>query len=137
QGMSDSDPAALYSYAASQLNAYDLAYIHTMEPLPGHMLAGKGPRVTPVIRKIYQGVLMTNGGYDAQTGAAAINNDETDLIAYGVPFLANPDLVTRYRLGAPLNTPDYDTFYSHGPEGYADYPTWDETAPQKMGASSQ
>jgi N-ethylmaleimide reductase len=118
----DSDPEALYSYVAAELNRFGLAYLHVLEGLPGHMLAEPGPRVTPAIRAAFRGPLMVNGGYTAELGAEAIENGDADLVAYGVPFLANPDLVERFRIGAPLNAPDFGTFYTSGPEGYIDYP---------------
>lgn len=120
---SDSDPEALFTYAAHQLNHFGLAYLHLLEALPGHVLAMPGPRVTPAIRKAFRGPLMVNGGYTAELGAQAIEKGETDLIAYGVPFLANPDLVERYHTGAPLNAPNFATFYAAGAQGYTDYPT--------------
>ena len=126
---SDGDPGALFTHAAQELNRFHLAYLHVLEALPGHMLAGPGPRVTPSIRKTFQGPLMVNGGYDARLGEQAIERKETDLISYGVPFLANPDLVERYRTGAPLNAPDFATFYATGPKGYTDYPTLAEAQP--------
>ena len=120
---SDGNPEALFTYAAHQLNRSGLAYLHLLEALPGHVLARPGPRVSPAIRKAFRGPLMVNGGYTAELGAQAIENGETDLIAYGVPFLANPDLVERYRTGAPINAPDFATFYAAGAKGYTDYPT--------------
>jgi N-ethylmaleimide reductase len=118
----DSNPEALFTHLAKELNRFGLAYLHVLEALPGHMLAAPGPRVTPSIRKAFSGPLMVNGGYDAELGAKAIERGETDLVAYGVPFLTNPDLVERYRIGAPLNAPDFGTFYAEGPKGYTDYP---------------
>jgi len=122
QGMSDSDPQALFTGAARMLETLKPVYIHTMEPLPGHQLAGTRPRVTPAIREIFSGILISNGGFDAAEANRAISAQETDLVAFGVPFIANPDLVERYRLNAPLNPPDPATFYSHGAKGYTDYP---------------
>jgi N-ethylmaleimide reductase len=121
-GMTDSDPVTTFSAAAQLLNGYGLAYLHILEALPGHMLAGEGEFVTPYLRKIFEGPLMVNGGYARETGAAAIDQGDADLIAYGVPFIANPDLPERFRHNAPLNPPDPATFYAHGPEGYTDYP---------------
>jgi N-ethylmaleimide reductase len=121
--MRDSDPIATFTTAARSLNAFNLAYLHIMEALPGHMLAGPGERVTPHIRQVYQGNLMINGGYDAVTGEAAIANNEADLVAYGIPFLANPDFTERVKQNAPLNPPDFDTLYTPGAKGYNDYPT--------------
>ena len=63
-----------------------------------------------------------NGGYDARTANAAIARGEADLVAFGVPFLANPDLPARYRSDAPLNAPDQATFYAGEEKGYIDYP---------------
>lgn len=122
KGMSDSDPVATFCTAAELLNPFKLAYLHTMEPLPGHALAGEGLRVTPEMRKIYKGVMITNGGYTQELGERALANGEADAIAYGVPFIANPDLVNRFRTGAALNAPDAATFYTHGAAGYTDYP---------------
>ncbi len=118
----DRDPTALFTHAAQQLDRFHLAYLHVLEALPGHMLAGPGPRVTPSIRRAFRGPLMVNGGYTAELGAQAIERGDTDLISFGVPFLANPDLVERFRTGAPLNAPDFATFYAAGAKGYTDYP---------------
>jgi N-ethylmaleimide reductase len=126
-GMSDSDPVATFSYAAYALNGLGLAYLHVLEPIAGPM-AQPGERVTPALRAVFRGPLIANGGFDAETGHAAIARGETDLVAYGVPFLANPDLPRRYREGAPLNAPERATFYGGGAEGYVDYPTLDEVA---------
>jgi N-ethylmaleimide reductase len=120
--MRDSDPIATFTAVARSLNDFNLAYLHVMEALPGHPFAGPGERVTPHIRQAYQGTLMINGGYDGVTGEAAIANQEADLIAYGVPFLTNPDLTERIKHNAPLNPPDFDTFYTPGAKGYTDYP---------------
>ena len=79
-------------------------------------------RVMPHIRGVFDGTLMANGGYDAATAEAAIARGETDLVAFGVPFLANPDLPLRSRKGAALNTPDATTFYGGEEKGYIDYP---------------
>ncbi len=120
--MRDSDPIDTFTTVAKSLNDFNLAYLHILEALPGHMLAGPGERVTPHIRQAYQGTLMINGGYDGITGEAAIASKEADLIAYGIPFLTNPDLTERIKHNAPLNSPDFDTFYTPGAKGYTDYP---------------
>ncbi len=124
--MADSNPIATFSAATALLNRYGLAYLHVLEALPGHMLAGEGEVVTPHLRKIFKGPLMVNGGYDRETGTQAIAQGNADLIAYGVPFITNPDLPERFRRNASLNPPDTTTFYSHGPEGYTDYPTLEQ-----------
>ncbi len=122
KGMSDSDPVNTFSVAAEKLNAYGLAYLHSMEPLPGHRLAAEGTRVSPVMRKIFKGVFIVNGGYTQKLGEEALAKNEADAVAYGSLFIANPDLVGRFKTGAALNTPDTATFYTHEANGYTDYP---------------
>ncbi len=72
---------------------------------------------------------MINGGFTAELAAGAIDRAETDLVAFGVPFICHPDLVERYRTGAALNPPDLETFYTAGPEGYIDYPPLNRGTP--------
>jgi N-ethylmaleimide reductase len=121
--MSDSNPVETFSYMAEQLNRRKIGYIHIGEAIAGPMAAPAGTvRVTPTLRKIFGGTVMVNGGYDARTGSAAIARGEADLVAYGVPFLANPDLPARYWNDGPLNAPDVATFYAGEEKGYLDYP---------------
>ncbi len=121
--MSDSDPIGTFSYLAAELDRLGLGYLHVTEPIagPGAPAAGVA-RALPVLRKIFKGTLIANGGYDARSGTAAIANGETDLVAFGVPFLANPDLPLRYLKSAPLNPPQPATFYAGEEKGYIDYP---------------
>ena len=127
QSMKDSDPAALFGYAASALAPFGLAYLHLLEPIlsthPSYDTEGRV--LAPTMRAAFGGPLILNGGYDAVSAAAAIADGRAELIAFGVPYLANPDLPERLRTGAPLNSPDFATFYSGGDSGYADYPTLD------------
>ena len=81
-----------------------------------------------MLRAVFRGPLIANGGYDGETGNAAIAAGEADLVAFGAPFLANPDLPERLRPGAPLNAPDRATFYGGDERGYTDYPTLEELA---------
>jgi N-ethylmaleimide reductase len=120
--MRDSDPPATFGYAVERLNPFHLAYVHLMEPLPGHPMAGLGERISPHLRRLFKGTLVICGGFNAQLGAAAIRSGETDLVAFGLPFLANPDLVGRFQEGASFNDPDFVTLYTPGPQGYTDYP---------------
>ena len=121
--MRDSDPIATFTYAAKVLNRFDLAYLHIMEALPGHFFGLDGVEAAaPHMRREFKNPMILNGGYDAQTGAAAIRDGQVDAIAYGVPFIANPDLVERYRISADLNEADPNTFYTHDRKGYVDYP---------------
>lgn len=121
--MSDTNPRETFSYFAEELNAINLGYLHMVEAIGGMMgfVAAKD-RMGPAIRKIFKKTFMLNGGYDLRSGNQAIEKGEADLIAFGVPFLANPDLPERFRLDAPLNSPDIATFYQGGEKGYIDYP---------------
>ncbi len=121
--MSDSNPVATFSYIAEELNRLNIGYIHIGEAIAGPMAAPAGTvRVTPILRDIFSGTVIVNGGYDARSANAAIARGETDLVAFGVPFLANPDLPARYRSDRPLNAPDQATFYAGEEKGYIDYP---------------
>jgi N-ethylmaleimide reductase len=75
------------------------------------------------LRPLFHGPVIVNGNFDAAAAVRAMEQGEADLVAFGVPFLANPDLVERWRRRAPLNEPDRKTFYGGGAHGYTDYPT--------------
>ena len=121
--MSDSDPATTFSYMAERLDRLGLAYLHIGEAIAGPMAAPAGTtRIAPLLRGKFRGAVIVNGGYDAVTGQVAIASGEADLVAFGVPFLANPDLPRRYRGRTELNTPDPATFYAGEERGYIDYP---------------
>ena len=120
--MSDSNPIATFTYIAKELGKLGLGYLHVSEAIAGPMKVDGTVRVTPFIREVFDGTLMVNGGYDAATADAAIARGEADLVAFGVPFIANPDLPLRYRKRAALNTPDAATFYAGEEKGYTDYP---------------
>ncbi|TGD81836.1 alkene reductase [Hymenobacter wooponensis] len=120
----DSDPVKTFSYVTEQLNKFNLAYLHVIEALPGHPMAQpSAPAVAAHLRNIFNGTFILNGGYTQETAEEALANNEADVIAFGVPFIANPDLVERFRIGAALNTPDPSTFYVPGDKGYIDYPS--------------
>ncbi|HVS19831.1 MAG TPA: hypothetical protein VMT18_14595 [Planctomycetota bacterium] len=78
---------------------------------------------TAALRSQYPGTLIVNGGYDAQRAERVLASGQADLIAFGVPYLANPDLLERFRSGAELNEPEPASFYGGGERGYIDYPT--------------
>ena len=118
-GMRDSDPVATFSVAANALNRFGLAYLHVVEPVGA---PASGDRVTPVLKAVFRGPLIANGGYGAETGNRAIAGRQADLVSFGASFLANPDLPERLRAGAPLNEPDAATFYGGDARGYTDYP---------------
>lgn len=121
--MRDSTPVETYTALAYGLNAHDLAYLHVMEPTGKHFFASPDqPYVTPHIHAAYKGALIVNGGYDARSADDALKHDKASAVAFGVPFIANPDLVERFRTGAKLNLPKQETFYTEGANGYTDYP---------------
>lgn len=124
--MLDSDPKATFAYLAGQLDKLGIAYLHVGEAIAGPAAAPASvERITPHLRKAFGGSLIVNGGYDALTGENAVVAGDADLVAYGVPFLATPDLPERFHRNAPLNSPDFATFYATEKDeaGYTDYPT--------------
>jgi N-ethylmaleimide reductase len=110
-----------YTYLAQQLNISGPAYIHLVD----HSSMG-APAVPEAMkatfRKEFKGTLILSGGYDADRAENDLAEGKCDLVAFARPFLANPDLVERWKTGAALNVPDVDTFYTPGPKGYTDYP---------------
>jgi len=110
-----------YEYLADKLGHLKLAYLHIVE-----MAALGGPDV-PLslklkIRDIFGGPIIRSGGLDKERAEAALNNDEAELVAFGRPLIANPDLVYRMENDLSLQDPDPDTFYTPGAKGYTDYP---------------
>jgi N-ethylmaleimide reductase len=123
--VSDSDPQALFDYTVDHLNAIKLVYIHVIEGATG------GPRdIAPFdyssLRKRFKGAYMANNGYDFELANKVLAANAADLIAFGKPFISNPDLVERLKQGAPLNEWDKSTFYGGGANGYTDYPALGE-----------
>ena len=124
-GMGDSDPEATFGYVIKALNPFGLAYIHLMEPNEIDLQKPVLNPVTSRFRPLYQGTIITNGGYDRAKGDAALMQGDADLVSFGKLFIANPDLPSRMEHNAPLNEPDPKTFYGQGKEGaekgYTDY----------------
>ncbi len=119
--MHDSNPQALFNYVVEQLNTFNLAYLHAVEG--GIHGGGKADAFDfEQMRKLYKGAYMANLSYDKARGNAAIASGHADVIAYGVPFIANPDLVERYKTDAVLNEADSKSFYGGNEKGYTDYP---------------
>lgn len=121
QEMTDSDPVATFVHGTKALAALNPAFIHIVDPPPGHMFGGD-TQLYPHMRPLYDGALILNGGFDRERGNAALAEGHGDAIAFGVPFIANPDLAERLREGADLAPPRPEFFYSPGAEGYTDYP---------------
>jgi N-ethylmaleimide reductase len=127
--MFDSDPIALFGYAAEELNKFNLAYLHIIEPrIKGAVeeVEGLEPVAAMHLRKIFKGTIIAAGGFDFEKGNAIIEKGNADLVAYGRHFIANPDLVHRFKSGFELNEYDRDTFYAGDARGYNDYPVYHE-----------
>jgi N-ethylmaleimide reductase len=119
----DSDPRTTFLYTVEQLNRFGLGYLHITEMDLG-MPGAAGPGFDPaLLREAWNGIYVANGGYDRERADAAIRSGAADAVAFGVPYLANPDLVERLRTDAPLNEADSATFYGGNAHGYTDYPT--------------
>ena len=117
----DSSPQALFNAVADSLNQFNLAYLHVVEGGIGD--AGEAGSFDFIqLRKHFNNAYMANLGYDKARGNAAIASGQADAIAFGVPFITNPDLVERYKTDAPLNAADEATFYGGNEKGYTDYP---------------
>lgn len=113
--MGDSNPLATFGYVAEKMRQRKIAFLCTRE----HEGADS---IGPQLKKIFGGVLIANEKFTKETAEAAINSGRADAVAFGQLFIANPDLPERFKLNAPLNTPDPSTFYAQGPKGYTDYP---------------
>ena len=119
--IADSNPQALFDHIVDGLSALKLVYLHVVEGATG------GPRdFAPFdyasLRKRFAGAYMANNAYDFELATKVLAANEADLIAFGKPFISNPDLVERLKAGAPLNDWDKNTFYGGGAKGYTDYP---------------
>ena len=113
--MSDSNPLATFGYVAEQMGKRELAFLCTREH--------QGPdAISSELKKLFGGVLIANEAFTKETAEAAIESGHADAVAFGKPFIANPDLPERFKLNAPLNAQDPSTFYAQGPKGYTDYP---------------
>ncbi|WBU63505.1 alkene reductase [Paracoccus aerodenitrificans] len=125
-GISDSDPQKLFDYIVAELDKLSPVYLHVIEGATG------GPRdVAPfdyaALRKLFRSTYIANNGYDRELADKALADGAADLISFGAPYVANPDLVARLEAGAALAVPDRDTLYGGGAKGYTDYPTMSGT----------
>lgn len=120
--MCDSNPVATFSHVIKELNKHGLAYLHLSEQVP---FAPSNPQhavINDALRVHWNGPLISNGNFAADTGAAHIDAGESSAISFGRPFISNPDLPERYRTGAVLNDMDPATIYGGDAKGYTDYP---------------
>jgi N-ethylmaleimide reductase len=117
----DSNPAALFGHVVTELDKRGLAYIHIVEGATG------GPRDSlpfdyAALRRSFRGAYIANNGYDRAMAIEAVASGAADLVAFGRPYIANPDLVERLRADAPLNAVVKETLYGGDAKGYTDYP---------------
>jgi N-ethylmaleimide reductase len=124
-GLSDDEPQEMMRYLADELDRRKIAYLHINEP----DWTGEGPQLSDDfrrdLRERFTGTLIYCGHYTAERAETLIENGLGDAAAFGRPYIANPDLVERFRKDAGLNEPNPDTFYGGAAEGYTDYPTLD------------
>lgn len=119
----DDETIATYDYIVTRLNDYGLAYVHLIEPFTD--VTGNDNAIQEVakhFRKIYNGTIIINRAFNKETATQVLENNDADLVSFGVPFIANPDLVERFKTDSALNAPDQETFYTPGEKGYTDYP---------------
>ena len=115
--MGDSNPLATFGYVARELKKRQIAFICARESLGEK-------RIGPKLKALFGGTYIANEKFTQVTGDQVLATGEVDAVAYGVPFIANPDLPERFKQNAPFNAPDQSTFYAPGPKGYIDYPFW-------------
>ncbi|MDS1139221.1 alkene reductase [Pusillimonas sp. SM2304] len=113
--ITDAAPQETYTHLVEQLRAFDLAYLHVA-------LFGASVDYHALLRPRFNGAYLAGGGLDQAAAEAMLAEGRADATVFGGSFLANPDLPERFRQGAALNTPDKNTFYSPGTQGYIDYP---------------
>ena len=133
-GISDSDPEALFSYVAGHLNEFPLAYLSLIEPrISGSDLINptQGPVAAEWLRPIYKGKLISAGGFEPDTAEAAVAAGTVDAVAFGRHFVSNPDLVRRMQEKLPLTPYSRDTFYTFDAVGYTDYPAYENVLAAK------
>ncbi|AMY69025.1 alkene reductase [Frigidibacter mobilis] len=127
-GLTDSDPMPLFTHVVKGLNRYGLAFLHLVEGQTG------GSRDLPegcsieALRALFDGKYIANNGYDREMAIEAVATGRADAVAFGKPFIANPDLVERLRRNAPLAAGNTATYYGGGAEGYTDYPALADAA---------
>lgn len=119
----DEETLPTFDYLIDKLNNYNLAYLHLSEPFTDVTnVPYAEPNIGDRYRKIYNGTLMINRGFNTETGNEIIKEGIADLVAFGVPFIANPDFVYRMENNIPLAIANKKTYYTAGEIGYTDYP---------------
>lgn len=123
-GIDDSDPMATFSHVIKRVSDFGLGYLHIVEgEIGGTRDLPEGASLAE-LRSLFKGVYMANNGYDRDLAAGTVASGAADLIAFGRPFIANPDLVERLEQNWGLNEIDPATLYGGGAVGYTDYPVY-------------
>ncbi|MFT6866003.1 MAG: N-ethylmaleimide reductase [Cyclobacteriaceae bacterium] len=118
----DEETIPTFDYIIEKLNTYDLAYLHLSEPFNDVSdIPYAETHIAKRYRPIYKGTLMINAGFDQEKGNQVLADGDADLVAFGKPFISNPDLVARFAQGVSLSEWDGSTFYTPGKKGYSDY----------------
>jgi len=118
----DQETIPTFDYIIEKLNEYDLAYLHLSEPFTDvSEVPFAEKEIAKRYRPIYNGTIIINGGFDQEKGNAVLESGNADLVAYGKPYISNPDLAERFEQNLPLTDWNQDTFYTPGTEGYLDY----------------
>lgn len=121
----NADTEPTFRHLVQKLNDFDLAYLHAwgpQGPVKG-TYAEAFEDIGAYFRALYDGTIIVAGGYDLASAQKAIESGNADLVAFGVPFIANPDLVYRFKNDVALNAPDQEKFYAGGASGYIDFPS--------------
>jgi 2,4-dienoyl-CoA reductase-like NADH-dependent reductase (Old Yellow Enzyme family) len=129
QGCADNDSESLFTKAAETLNGLGIAFLEMRASRPESSFQPAIRQLVPAIRRAFKGALILNSDYVFDDASQVVRRGEADAIAFGRPFLANPDLPARFARRAILNAPSTETFYSPGPAGYTDYPGLAEAVP--------
>ncbi|KIN60830.1 NADH-dependent flavin oxidoreductase, Oye family protein [Sulfitobacter noctilucae] len=122
-GISDANPQETFEHVIKGLNKFDLAYLHMVEGSTGGSRDLAEGESIDGLRALFDGIYMANNGYDRDMALQATESGHAEMIAIGRPFIANPDLVERYKQNAELNEGDKSTYYGGGRKGLTDYPT--------------
>ncbi|KAF0677449.1 alkene reductase [Profundibacterium mesophilum] len=123
--LEDSDPQPLFEHLVKGLDRFGLAYLHVIEGDTGAGRTLETGQSVAAMRKLFNGAYMANNCYGREDAIATVDAGEADLVAFGRPYIANPDLAERLEKNAELNEGDQSTFYGGGAEGYVDYPFMD------------
>ncbi len=130
-GMGDTDARKLFAFACERLSDLGIAYIHLMEPPAGAEASAPMQEVARSLRPFIGTRLIANGGLELETAQELIEDGVADLVAFGVPFIANPDLVARLQNGWPLAEASRDQWYGEGPASYTDFARYEGVETQE------